>query len=126
MKIYQKILGLLASTALALGSIGCASVHAYKGQVGDHPVVSVDYFKHVDSVTDPLNPRWVKNTILHISNPSDKRPMNVMIDCDPANQAGFKGGPTTGGTRTSVTLVPRTTADVLLLPTDGDCTLSEY
>lgn len=126
MKIYQKLLGAIGATILALGSIGCASTHAYDGAIGDRPVVSVEYFRHVDTVTDPQNPKWVKNAILHVSNPSDKRPMSVMIDCDPGHGPGFKGVPTTEGTVTSITLVPRTTQDVLLLPTDGDCTVSEY
>ena len=125
MKSISKALFPFAVAALAALSLSCATGGAYNGPVADHPVVNVEYFRHLNTAEHPENPTWTHNAILHVSNPSDKRPMNVLVDCDASQQPKFKGTPATGGTRMHLVVAPRTTQDVMLAPDDGDCTVNE-
>jgi hypothetical protein len=121
-----RFVSLVGAAVIAALSLSCGTTSAYEGPVGDHPVVSVTTLRHVDSVTNPTNPTWARITTLHVSNPSNKRAMKVVVDCDKTHQPQFQGTPNdVGGTRMHLTLDQRTTQDVLLAPSDGDCVVTE-
>lgn len=100
---------------LALLAVSCASTSVYDGPVGKVPVVSVEYYRHVDSVSQPLFPHWTRNTILNVSNPSYQQ-MAVRVECD--------GTSLSSGTSMRLDIAARTTQQLLLLPEDGSCVVT--
>lgn len=122
----NRFLSLCGVVLVAALSLSCGTTSPYTGPVANHPVVDVTTLRHVDTVTNPMNSTWVRITTLHVSNPSDKRDMKILVDCEKSTQPGFQGVPNdVGGTRTHLNVAKRTTQDVLLDPSDGDCTVSE-
>lgn len=123
--MQRKLPGFLVAAFVAAFSFSCASTHIYEGPVADRLVVKTDKMRHLDTMSNVV-PQWKLITVLHVSNPSDKRSMNVLIDCDPTTQPGFKGDlPASGGTREHLTIPQRTTQDVLLSQTDASCLITE-
>lgn len=103
-------LALVFVTAFVLWP-GCATSSPYRGAVGDRPILTVSYLRHVVPSVDPRFPEHVETlATAHLVNPS-MHPMRLRLECSRS--------------LTTVDVPARTSTDVLLDAHDRSCALTE-